>query len=75
MPVRAASAKIGMSDTSNTVRSVADHGVHLWLGGRCLPRGIEVCNQRGQVGMTQARKIVTVEVDQTVLRTSTPPAR
>jgi transposase InsO family protein len=30
--------------------------------------GIQVCNQRVQVGMTHARKIVTVEVDQTVLR-------
>ena len=30
--------------------------------------GIQVCNQRVQVGMTHARKIVTVEVDQTVFR-------
>jgi hypothetical protein len=30
--------------------------------------GIQVCNQRLQVGMTHACKIVTVEVDQTVLR-------
>jgi transposase InsO family protein len=30
--------------------------------------GIQVCNQRVQVGMTHARKIVTVEVDQTIFR-------
>ncbi len=30
--------------------------------------GIQVCNQRVQVGMTHARKIVTVEIDQTVFR-------
>jgi transposase InsO family protein len=30
--------------------------------------GIQVCNQRVQVGMTHARKIITVEVDQTVFR-------
>jgi transposase InsO family protein len=30
--------------------------------------GIQVCNQRVQVGMTHARKIVTVEVDQTLFR-------
>jgi hypothetical protein len=30
--------------------------------------GIQVCNQRVQVGMTHARKIVTVEVEQTVFR-------
>jgi hypothetical protein len=30
--------------------------------------GIQVCNQRVTVGMTHARKIVTVEVDHTVFR-------
>ena len=30
--------------------------------------GIQVCNQRIQVGMTHARKIVTIEIDQTVFR-------
>jgi hypothetical protein len=30
--------------------------------------GIQVCNQRVQVGMTHARKIVTIEVDQAVFR-------
>ena len=30
--------------------------------------GIKVCNQRVTVGFTHARKIVTVEVDQTVFR-------
>lgn len=30
--------------------------------------GIQVCNQRVQVGMTHASKVVTVEVDQTVFR-------
>jgi len=35
--------------------------------------GIKVCDQRVQVGMTHARRIVTVEVDQTVSGSSTPP--
>ena len=30
--------------------------------------GIQVCNQRVTVGFSHARKIVTVEVDQTVFR-------
>lgn len=30
--------------------------------------GIQVCNQRVTVGMTHARKIVTIEIDQTVFR-------
>jgi hypothetical protein len=30
--------------------------------------GIQVCNQRVQVGMAHARKIVTIEVDQAVFR-------